>query len=252
MWLQKHDRLLPFLAQLIFSLSNTFKSTIFICVFVRSNILQESVRNQVTSAPAQAIWKDNLDDLPPVTFPNLRNPASAAVTSSKRRPIQNIERIEDIFTDIRPASAAWPSATTTPRPLILSKDKTKDKSNGDVTAEKVLLFLPDSWDKEGDLKASAGLVTSGVSTPGLWNRGGSTQAPPEVRRLVQTWDSGSTRVPSWENRVTQASKNSIDDLSAQAPWAASLSNSLSSQHLQVSLLSTFVKMSFFLVFFAIF
>jgi hypothetical protein len=204
----------------------------------------------VTSAPAQVIWKDDLGDLPPVTFPNVLNPASAAaVTSSKRRPIQNIERIEDIFTDIRPASAAWSSATTTPRPLILSKDKLKDKSNGDVTAEKVLLFLPDSWDKEGDLKAAGGLVTSGVSTPGLWSRGGSTQAPPEVRRLVQSWDSGLTRAPSWENRVTQASKNSVDDLSAQAPWAASLSNSLSSQHIQVGLFCSFCQKSISLVFF---
>jgi hypothetical protein len=204
----------------------------------------------VTSAPAQAIWKDDLDDLPPVTFSNVINPASAAaVTSSKRRPIQNIERIEDIFTDIRPASAAWSSSTTTPTPLILSKDKTKEKSNGDVTAEKVLLFLPDSWDKEGDLKASGGLVTSGVSTPYLW---GSTQAPPEVRRLVQSWDSGSTRGPSWDNRATQVSKNSIDDLSAQAPWAASLSNGLSSQHSQVSLRSIFCQNCMFLVFFEIF
>ena len=111
---------------------------------------------------------------------------SSRPAASKRLQNKNIQRLEDIFTDIRPA-AKWatsrPAASSSNANSVVKtsssngvvKTPSSKNANGDVKAEKVLMFLPDSW-PEADLRAedtvSTAVDVSGESTMGKFvNRG---------------------------------------------------------------------------------
>jgi hypothetical protein len=141
---------------------------------------------------------------------------------------KNIERLEDIFTDIRPAAAKWATTTTPPPPS--QRQSFNPNANGDikravkkpgggggggeVKAEKVLLFLPDSPAADYyDLKADDS-VSSSLSSPAPWDVL-SSLAPSSVA----PWASPTERAPLG-SRSTLAP---WDNLATEAPWATGLS-----------------------------
>jgi hypothetical protein len=191
---------------------------------MKNIFLQESHRNQISSATSFLSASNE------GTSESNQIYSLASAAASKRHQNKNIERIEDIFTDIRPA-AAWASEAPLRRSessssSLLSKDKTNSvNANGDVTAKKVLLFLPDSWG-DGDLKAED-TVSSSLSTQAPWAIR-ATQAP-MVRRVTQ--------LAPWDGQSIQAQR---DSLTTPAPWASQVTTApsgiLVAQRIQVGYL----------------
>ena len=148
---------------------------------------------------------------------------SSRPAASKRLQNKNIQRLEDIFTDIRPA-AKWatsrPAASSSNANSVVKtsssngvvKTPSSKNANGDVKAEKVLMFLPDSW-PEADLRAEDTVSTAVVS-----------QAPWDVLSSKTPWGSLNSETlvgsPQWGSSSTEGPWGS---LSSALPWGGSSS-----------------------------
>ena len=155
---------------------------------------------------------------------------SSRPAASKRQQNKNIQRLEEIFTDIRPA-AKWatsrPAASSSNANSVVKtsssngvvKTPSSKNANGDVKAEKVLMFLPDSW-PEADLRAEDTVSTAVVS-----------QAPWDVLSSKTPWGSLNSETlvgsPQWGSSSTEGPWGSLNTV---APWGSlSTQSSLSTE-----------------------